>query len=214
VCAYLTGHSEYKHEHILIDDDVVAFLSRYPTLLGYTIVAPRAHIVDVTGDRKLLRRVVDVVHDVAEALKSTLPTERVYLMSLGSHQGNATCTGTSRPARGALRAAAVPRSDGGKWGSRSHAGTTGNSGGEDTLRATSSDEVIGLAAERTRQVRLIPNEPAMIDADLRSDRATNGSARIVAVLCNHHEPHASRMVRTHHLNRPSFSRSAPRKRKA
>jgi diadenosine tetraphosphate (Ap4A) HIT family hydrolase len=89
VCAYLTGHSEYKHEPILIDDDVVAFLSRYPTLLGYTIVAPRAHIVDVTGDRKLFRRVADVVHDVAEALKSTLPTERVYLMSLGSHQGNA-----------------------------------------------------------------------------------------------------------------------------
>jgi diadenosine tetraphosphate (Ap4A) HIT family hydrolase len=41
------------------------------------------------GNRKLFRRVVDVVHDVAEALKATLPTERVYLMSLGSHQGNA-----------------------------------------------------------------------------------------------------------------------------
>jgi diadenosine tetraphosphate (Ap4A) HIT family hydrolase len=89
VCAYLAGHSEYKHEHIFIDDDVVAFLSRYPTLLGYTIVAPRAHIVDVTGNGKLFRQVVDVVHDVAEALKATLPTERVYLMSLGSRQGNA-----------------------------------------------------------------------------------------------------------------------------
>jgi histidine triad (HIT) family protein/ATP adenylyltransferase len=33
--------------------------------------------------------VTDVVHDVAEALKKTLPTERIYLMSLGSHQGNA-----------------------------------------------------------------------------------------------------------------------------
>jgi len=33
--------------------------------------------------------VTDVVHDVAEALKMILPTERVYLMSLGSHQGNA-----------------------------------------------------------------------------------------------------------------------------
>jgi diadenosine tetraphosphate (Ap4A) HIT family hydrolase len=89
VCAYLAGDSEYKHEHLFIDDDVVAFLSRYPTLLGYTIVAPRAHIVDVTGNRELFRRVVDVVHDVAEALKATLPIERVYLMSLGSHQGNA-----------------------------------------------------------------------------------------------------------------------------
>jgi hypothetical protein len=85
VCAYLAGHSEYKHEHIFIDDDVVAFLSRYPTLLGYTIVAPRTHIVDVTGNRKLFRHVVDVVHDVAEALKATLPIERIYLMSYCFH---------------------------------------------------------------------------------------------------------------------------------
>jgi histidine triad (HIT) family protein/ATP adenylyltransferase len=43
----------------------------------------------VTGDRKLFRRLTDAVHDVAEALKMTLPVERVYLMSLGSNQGNA-----------------------------------------------------------------------------------------------------------------------------
>jgi len=89
VCAYLDGNSDYKHEQVYLDDSVVAFLSRYPTLLGYTIVAPRAHIVDVTGNRDLFRRVVDVVYNVAEALKTTLPTERIYLMSLGSHQGNA-----------------------------------------------------------------------------------------------------------------------------
>lgn len=86
VCAYLGGHPDYEHELVYGDDHV---LSRYPTLLGYTIVAPRAHVVDVTGDYNLFRRVTDVVHDVAEALKATLPTERVYLMSLGSHQGNA-----------------------------------------------------------------------------------------------------------------------------
>jgi histidine triad (HIT) family protein/ATP adenylyltransferase len=89
VCAYLSGHPDYEHEPVYSDDQVVAFLSRYPTLLGYTIIAPRARIVDVTGDDKLFRQVTDVVHDVAEALKKTLPTERVYLMSLGSHQGNA-----------------------------------------------------------------------------------------------------------------------------
>src|SRR5262245_18080545 len=89
VCAYLGGHPDYAHEPVYLDDEVVAFLSRYPTQFGYTIVAPRAHVVDVTGDYKLFRRVTDVVHDVAEALKRTLPTERVYLMSLGSHQGNA-----------------------------------------------------------------------------------------------------------------------------
>jgi diadenosine tetraphosphate (Ap4A) HIT family hydrolase len=89
VCAYLSGHPDYEHVPVFGDEHVVAFLSRYPTLFGYTIVAPRAHIVDVTGDRELFRRVTDVVHDVAEVLKATLPTERIYLMSLGSHQGNA-----------------------------------------------------------------------------------------------------------------------------
>jgi diadenosine tetraphosphate (Ap4A) HIT family hydrolase len=89
VCAYLGGHRDYAHVPVFADEHVVAFLSRYPTLLGYTIVAPRAHIVDVTGDRALFRRVMDVVHDVAEALKATVPTERIYLMSLGSHEGNA-----------------------------------------------------------------------------------------------------------------------------
>jgi diadenosine tetraphosphate (Ap4A) HIT family hydrolase len=89
VCAYLSGHPDYEHEPVCADDHVVAFLSRYPTLRGYTIVAPRSHVVDVTGDRALFRRVSDMVHDVAEALKMTLPTERIYLMSLGSHQGNA-----------------------------------------------------------------------------------------------------------------------------
>lgn len=89
VCAYLDGHPDYVHEQVYADDHVVAFLSRYPTLLGYTIVAPRVHVVNITGDRALFRQVNEVVYDVAEALKMTLPTERVYLMSLGSHQGNA-----------------------------------------------------------------------------------------------------------------------------
>ncbi len=89
VCAHLDGHPDYVHEPVYGDEVVVAFLSRYPTLLGYTIVAPRPHVVDVTGDYRLFRQVTELVHDVGEALKKTLPTERIYLMSLGSHQGNA-----------------------------------------------------------------------------------------------------------------------------
>jgi diadenosine tetraphosphate (Ap4A) HIT family hydrolase len=47
------------------------------------------HVVDVTGDRALFRHLTDVAHDVAEALKQVVPTERIYLLSLGSHRGNA-----------------------------------------------------------------------------------------------------------------------------
>ena len=87
ICAHLAGDG--PHREVYADEICVAFLNRYPTLRGYTLVAPRRHLVDVTGDRVLFRHLTDVVHDVAEALKRVLPVERVYLLSLGSHQGNA-----------------------------------------------------------------------------------------------------------------------------
>lgn len=90
VCAHLAAADPADvHHEVYADEVCVAFLNRYPTLLGYTLVAPRRHLVDVTGDRALFRHLTDVVHDVAEALKQVVPTERVYLLSLGSHEGNA-----------------------------------------------------------------------------------------------------------------------------
>ncbi|GIF73910.1 HIT family protein [Asanoa siamensis] len=88
VCATLRGDADFRHHIVYEDETCAAFLNRYPPLLGYTLVVPRAHVRDVTGDRALFRHVTDVVHDVAEALKRVVPTERVYLLSLGSHQGN------------------------------------------------------------------------------------------------------------------------------
>jgi diadenosine tetraphosphate (Ap4A) HIT family hydrolase len=89
VCATLRGDPDYEHPIAYEDEVCAAFLSRYPTLLGYTLVVPKAHVTDVTGDRALFGHLTDVVHDVAEALKTVVPTERVYLLSLGSLQGNA-----------------------------------------------------------------------------------------------------------------------------
>ncbi|MEV4619858.1 HIT family protein [Asanoa sp. NPDC049573] len=89
ICASLRGDADYRH-HVFYEDEIcVAFLNRFPPLLGYSLVVPRAHVVDVTGDRALFRHLTDVVYDVAEALKLVVPTERIYLMSLGSQQGNA-----------------------------------------------------------------------------------------------------------------------------
>jgi hypothetical protein len=113
VCAYLTGHPGYEHEPIYRDDKVGAFLSRYPTLLGYTIVAPRAHVIDVTGDRDLFRRATDVVHDVAEALKATVPTEDLsHVPGHPSGQRPRALACRAVAARGALRTSAVPRRNG------------------------------------------------------------------------------------------------------
>jgi histidine triad (HIT) family protein/ATP adenylyltransferase len=91
VCAFVAGHPDYRHHTLYEDDEWVAFLNRYPTLLGYTLVAPKAHIEDWVHElhEEQFLRFQSVVRLVALALADCLPTERMYSMSLGSRQGNA-----------------------------------------------------------------------------------------------------------------------------
>lgn len=78
--------------HVIWEDErYIAFLSAYPTLPGYLLVSPKRHLVDVVRDLDVesyldMQR---VVHRVASAAATVMLTERVYLMSLGSMQGNA-----------------------------------------------------------------------------------------------------------------------------
>ena len=72
------------------DEAVIVFLNKYPVLYGYTLVAPRSHKEQVTGDFSLeeylsLQR---VIYRAAEAVRKTVEAERVYILSLGSQQGN------------------------------------------------------------------------------------------------------------------------------
>ncbi|MCA2218418.1 HIT family protein [Jidongwangia harbinensis] len=68
----------------------MAFLNRYPTPRGYALVAPRRHVADVvrgpTSAQYLALQAV--VHTVAVAINHVVPTERTYILSLGSMQGN------------------------------------------------------------------------------------------------------------------------------
>jgi diadenosine tetraphosphate (Ap4A) HIT family hydrolase len=64
---------------------------RYPTLAGYCLVAPVEHregvVDDFTEDEYLaLQR---VVRRVGRAVSRAVPTERLYVLSLGSRDGNA-----------------------------------------------------------------------------------------------------------------------------
>ena len=70
------------------DDESVAFLNRYPSLYGHTLVAPKRHVEAVTGDLESYLALQAVVHRVGEAIRAVLPTERLYVLSLGSAQGN------------------------------------------------------------------------------------------------------------------------------
>ena len=89
ICSIVAGERE---DHLVVyrDDLCVAFLAKWPTLVGYTLVAPLAHHTNVLDDftadeyADLQRR----VHRVGRAVSAAVPTERMYLLSLGSRQGN------------------------------------------------------------------------------------------------------------------------------
>jgi len=92
ICAIADGQPEYRGPTTMIyeDADVLVFLNRYPTLLGYTLVCPRQHIErvisDVTEEEYL--RLQRWVYRVGQAVQQAVPTERLYVLSLGSQQGN------------------------------------------------------------------------------------------------------------------------------
>lgn len=90
VCAILARHPNYSAHLVYEDEEHVAFLARYPTLLGYTLVAPKRHVERLVGDltEDEYLRLHAVVYRIAHAVSVTVPTERVYVLSLGSQQGN------------------------------------------------------------------------------------------------------------------------------
>ncbi len=90
ICKMLAGDPGYQHHVIAEDEFFVAFLSKYPTLPGYTIVCPKAHIEDLadalTPDDYLTLQ--SHVHRLSRALKQVFDAERIYVLSLGSQSGN------------------------------------------------------------------------------------------------------------------------------
>jgi histidine triad (HIT) family protein len=91
ICALLAGEPGYEHEQVVYDDgEYVAFLSRYPTVYGYTLVSPRRHVEHVVRDLTEAEylRLQAVVHRVARAVEVVVESERTYVLSLGSQQGN------------------------------------------------------------------------------------------------------------------------------
>jgi diadenosine tetraphosphate (Ap4A) HIT family hydrolase len=92
ICRLLQKDPTLPAHHIIWrNDTVIAFLNRFPTVYGYSLVAPTAHREQVTGDFTLHQYIElqRVIHAVAEALRQVLKPERVYILSLGSQQANA-----------------------------------------------------------------------------------------------------------------------------
>jgi histidine triad (HIT) family protein len=90
VCGLVAGDPAFAHHVVFEDDFAIAFLGKYPPTVGYVLVCPKAHVEQVTGDlnREDYLRLQSLVYDVSEALRRALDVERVYILSLGSQQGN------------------------------------------------------------------------------------------------------------------------------
>ena len=90
VCDVVAGTHEVPHRVVYEDERAIAFLNRFPTLLGQMLVAPKEHREQVTGDfsEDEYVELQRVVWRVAEALRRAVPTERLYVLSLGSQAAN------------------------------------------------------------------------------------------------------------------------------
>ena len=89
ICEMVAGRLDGNYV-IHQDNESIVFLNKYPVLHGYVLVAPVTHKEEVTGDFTVeeylsLQR---MIYRVAEAVRRTVETERVYILSLGSQQGN------------------------------------------------------------------------------------------------------------------------------
>jgi diadenosine tetraphosphate (Ap4A) HIT family hydrolase len=92
VCGIVSRDPSFPDHHIVCEDEgAIVFLAMDPTQYGYTLVAPKEHREQVAGDFTVeeylaLQR---VVHRAAEAVREEVGAERVYVLLLGSNQGNA-----------------------------------------------------------------------------------------------------------------------------
>jgi diadenosine tetraphosphate (Ap4A) HIT family hydrolase len=89
VCEVAAGANEMPQHIVYEDDKAIAFLDAYPRAYGYTLVAPKEHREQVTGDFTMedyldLQR---LVYRVTEAVREEVGAERMYLYTFGSSEG-------------------------------------------------------------------------------------------------------------------------------
>ena len=91
ICEIVAGTTDDPASIVYRDDFAIVFLNLYPTLLGYCLVAPLDHRVAVVDDfaQDDYVRLQQLVYRVGVAVTRTVPTERLYVLSLGSNTGNA-----------------------------------------------------------------------------------------------------------------------------
>lgn len=90
ICGCVAGDPTFFHHRIFEDEEVIIFMSKYPTMEGYCLVCPRRHAEDLSQDlsRAEYLRLQEMVFFLSRALKKVFDAERIYVLSLGSKQAN------------------------------------------------------------------------------------------------------------------------------
>jgi diadenosine tetraphosphate (Ap4A) HIT family hydrolase len=90
VCMMVRGEAPFPENIIYEDDRALVFLDLYPRAYGYTLVAPKEHREQVTGDFAMEEylELQQLVYRVSEAIREEVGAERMYIYSFGSNQGN------------------------------------------------------------------------------------------------------------------------------
>lgn len=90
ICELLRGNPDFAHHVVDEDDETIIFLSKYPTLRGYCLICPKAHVEDLAEGLTAAQylSLQAKVHRLSRALKRVFSAERIYVLSLGSQQGN------------------------------------------------------------------------------------------------------------------------------
>jgi diadenosine tetraphosphate (Ap4A) HIT family hydrolase len=91
VCRLAAGERTVPRNVFCEDDGAIVFLDSYPRAYGNSLVAPKEHKEQVTGDFSLdeyldLQR---LVYRVTEAVREEGGAKRMYLYTFGSNEGNA-----------------------------------------------------------------------------------------------------------------------------
>ena len=90
VCMMVQGEDRFPDNIVYEDDRALVFLDVYPRAYGYTLVAPKEHREQVTGDFAMEEylELQQLVYRVSEAIREEVGAERMYIYSFGSNQGN------------------------------------------------------------------------------------------------------------------------------
>ncbi|MBA2534703.1 MAG: HIT domain-containing protein [Rubrobacter sp.] len=90
VCRMVEGDVRFPENIVYEDDLALVFLDGYPRAYGYTLVAPKEHREQVTGDFTTEEYIVlqRLVYRVTEAVREEVGAERMYLFTFGSNEGN------------------------------------------------------------------------------------------------------------------------------